>query len=507
MSLDRRTFVRAGLSGLAATVSGVPLLLPTAARAAGPVRTRLEKADKATIDALIAGVGVMKSRNPSDPRSWFFQAAVHGVTDAAFAAAQKKDPGVTDALRKRFWNKCPHGWPGQTAFSAEFILWHRAYVYYFERILRAASKYDGFALPYWNYTGSDPKLRLLPEIFRDTSSVLYDGTRNAQLNRGEIGLLDSTVDTSSPFGATNFFDTSTAAFAGSPVEPEFANQARMERVPHNRVHGAIGGNMGDPAKAGFDPVFWAHHCNIDRLWNVWACLPNRSWGFVPSKAWLDATPWSFYDATGDAKSESRGYWTQSPAALGITFDTDGSCRGLPPPTPGKTTRHAIDLLIDQERGALVPLGVGSPVQLGTAATTKTVPVAGLKTGLQAFSVSSPERLVLQLDGITAGTGTNIVYDVYAGLPKGSAPDPKSPYRVGTIDFFHPADHGTGHGGSAFFDITALAKHPGFDAKHVDVTFQPVDLLGSVAEKTPVPRRADGVTVKAVSVHAVTAKTF
>ena len=27
--------------------------------------------------------------------------------------------------------------------------------------------------------------------------------------------------------------------------------------------------MTDPTTAAFDPVFWAHHCNIDRLWWIW----------------------------------------------------------------------------------------------------------------------------------------------------------------------------------------------------------------------------------------------
>ena len=37
---------------------------------------------------------------------------------------------------------------------------------------------------------------------------------------------------------------------------------------HNRVHVWIGGDMG-PGTAPNDPVFFLHHCNIDRLWAQW----------------------------------------------------------------------------------------------------------------------------------------------------------------------------------------------------------------------------------------------
>ena len=43
----------------------------------------------------------------------------------------------------------------------------------------------------------------------------------------------------------------------------------MEQNPHNTVHVDIGGLMGDPRTAAQDPIFWAHHCNIDRIREVW----------------------------------------------------------------------------------------------------------------------------------------------------------------------------------------------------------------------------------------------
>ena len=37
---------------------------------------------------------------------------------------------------------------------------------------------------------------------------------------------------------------------------------------HNVVHVWVGGSMG-PGTSPNDPVFFLHHCNIDRLWSDW----------------------------------------------------------------------------------------------------------------------------------------------------------------------------------------------------------------------------------------------
>jgi len=40
---------------------------------------------------------------------------------------------------------------------------------------------------------------------------------------------------------------------------------------HDTVHVDVGGqgHMGDPAVAAFDPIFWLHHCNVDRVLALW----------------------------------------------------------------------------------------------------------------------------------------------------------------------------------------------------------------------------------------------
>lgn len=84
--------------------------------------------------AYTGAVRTMQKRKDDDPTSWKYQAAIHGT----YAAPKAGDP----------WNSCQHrGW--------FFLPWHWMYVYFFERIVRAAvaeNKDDAatFALPYWN---------------------------------------------------------------------------------------------------------------------------------------------------------------------------------------------------------------------------------------------------------------------------------------------------------------------------------------------------------------------
>lgn len=48
---------------------------------------------------------------------------------------------------------------------------------------------------------------------------------------------------------------------------------------HNLVHNAVGGygHMSDTATSAFDPIFWLHHTNIDRLFAMWQAINPQAY--------------------------------------------------------------------------------------------------------------------------------------------------------------------------------------------------------------------------------------
>src|SRR5260370_18586518 len=118
------------------------------------------------ITAYAGAVAAMQQKNPSDPTSWAYQAAMHGLQNGSLPIPPA--------------NQCQHA-------SWYFLPWHRMYLYYFEQIVRAQVIANGgpaiWALPYWNYdAGSDA--HQLPAAFRHPASALYLPQRAPGLHDG-----------------------------------------------------------------------------------------------------------------------------------------------------------------------------------------------------------------------------------------------------------------------------------------------------------------------------------
>ena len=281
-------------------------LMPTSAFAqASPVRLPLKDfvADAALLAALRKGVAAMKARKPSDPLSWFYQAAIHGVTDYLWNEQAKIDPLVLSVDRTKYWNQCPH--KGEN--SANFLPWHRGYTFHFEQILRMHTGLSDFALPYWDYSQADQ--REFPRAFgiehldgntknddpaninplfhpdRDYFLCGYEHPFTDQLPLTELS--SRAVDASRPMNCPVFFgDTETNGVGGGISDNDSSTRGLLEQTPHDQIHRSVGGmvqgtdddgkpvfavgGMATPPTAGFDPIFPVHHANMDRLWARWA---------------------------------------------------------------------------------------------------------------------------------------------------------------------------------------------------------------------------------------------
>ena len=145
--------------------------------------------------------------------------------------------------------ECPHG-------GVLFLPWHRAYLYFLEMSLREIDA--TVTIPWWNWaTGALPGAYTDPDPGNPLSSAPIPPA--ARVTGGP----DRTFRT----GPQDL--PSQAEIDDALRRDDFMDFSEATRALHNSVHGSIGGTMGSVANAAFDPIFWAHHSFVDRMWRLW----------------------------------------------------------------------------------------------------------------------------------------------------------------------------------------------------------------------------------------------
>nr|GFD02779.1 polyphenol oxidase I, chloroplastic-like [Tanacetum cinerariifolium] len=86
-----------------------------------------------------------------------------------------------------------------------------------------------------------------------------------------------------------------------PYDGKDPTVGSIERGPHTAMHIWVSDprmpnreDMGNLYSAGYDPLFYAHHANVDRMWNIWKELGGRGHHDPTESDWLDAS-YVFYD--------------------------------------------------------------------------------------------------------------------------------------------------------------------------------------------------------------------
>ncbi|GAB2179439.1 tyrosinase family protein [Dongia sp. agr-C8] len=203
----------------------------------GPVLTAYAKA--------VAAMKRLDQDSPNDGRGWRKQAEIHNMR----------------CTHQNWW----------------FLPWHRVYEAKFEALIRHYSEDESFALPYWDWTANPT----LPAVFLDPQSPLYHpravgaGAAPRRNRVDEAALVRA-------YGAEAGFTT----FGGGPSPnqtDETGGAGGLEGGPHNFVHGWLGydpatGNGFDMGNymSPLDPIFWLHHCNIDRHWESWTAVQTKN---------------------------------------------------------------------------------------------------------------------------------------------------------------------------------------------------------------------------------------
>jgi tyrosinase len=431
-------------------------------------------------------------RPVTDPTSWRYLAAVHGVPDGM----------TTPAAAADFWDQCQH----QSWF---FLSWHRGYVAAFEAVIAKTIEGLGgpadWALPYWNYSeslSSNPNARLMPPDF---FAPTVDGkpnalrSRRAEVSNGDFGL-DDTVVSLDALTFENFSDSTPGAPTGfgGPVTGFHTGggpSGGLESVPHNAIHTRIGGDRGFmsfPVTAALDPIFWLHHCNIDRLWEVWR---NQGQAFKnPATAdWLTEVQFNMHGGDGAPFTYvSAGMLDTTKVLHGYQYDS------VPPPAVDFAVTVEVAMADEPKRGQpeLAGASKGSVSLKGDVTHVEVPLVKKLKTrSFVEFSMPTPRHVYLSLENIT-GAGVPGDYKVFLEMPG----DNQQPMLAGILTTFgleRASDPNRDHGGSGLnhvFDITALADKLGLTTGTVSrlkVSFVRVGVAAS-SKETPAGLESYGV---------------
>ncbi|CAI0468564.1 unnamed protein product [Linum tenue] len=268
---------------------------PTSVSSRTRVRPAAHLVDEAYVDKYKRAVELMKALPADDPRSFTQQANVHCANQAnvhcAYCNGAYDQVGITPSVAL------------QIHFSWIFFPFHRYYLYFFERILGKLIDDPTFALPFWNWDSPDGMQ--IPAIFADPASPLYDAIRAPDhLPGGSSPLAQwqsnrDVMHTQMVSGAKK-----RTLFFGTPLKAgdlaDGNGQGTLERTPHGNLHIWVGDltreykeDMGNLYSAGRDPLFYCHHGNVDRMWDLWKTLGPRRTDFTDPD-WLDAA-FLFYD--------------------------------------------------------------------------------------------------------------------------------------------------------------------------------------------------------------------
>ncbi len=267
------------------------------------LRPSVEHAD---IAALRDAYGKMQGIKAADNRSWIYWAEYHGFD------------------RYDCWHHAGTGPPPGREHSYDlFLPWHRAYLLHFEHVVRDQN--EAAIPPWWDWTTATSQGEGIPKSYAE-AQVAGEANPLASGPIPKIPREEKTARTTrSPGSPADLPKLSrrTPERGGEPLPSleevlalgSYVDFSRQLQNIHDAVHGWVGGQMGVIATAAFDPIFWAHHAMIDRVWYLWQ-LRHGATNIPPNYAGKGLAPFGMTVAQVlDLHALGYDYATSSASAL------------------------------------------------------------------------------------------------------------------------------------------------------------------------------------------------
>jgi tyrosinase len=479
------------------------------------------------------GMKAMRDLALDQDTGWGFYGAIHGMDaglwqQLGIATTPMPAPGPVGV----YWDQCQHG-------SWYFLPWHRGYLLAFEQIIRAAvvaqNGPSDWALPYWNYFKANQNQ--LPPAFASPDwpdgkgdNPLYFAQRYGPKNDGNVYIPMNMVNEKA-LNDRAFIGAATGASPGfGGVQTGFSHQhsphGGIESQPHDQVHVLVGGSdpksglpglMSDPDTAGLDPIFWLHHANIDRLWEVW--LHNAPTHQNPTQAnWLNG-PASIGQRAFAMPLPGGVSWTYTPAQMGDLTKLDYKYDDVtaPAPAPGIGARlqrlgatpalaaaakgeamaqapQNVELLGAND-GALNLVGAEARTSIAVDPAVRAKVSASLTAAPQA---AAPDRVFLNLENIR-GLNDATIFNVYVNAPEGEDPAQHPENLAGSVALFgvrKASRADTEHAGDGLTYVLEITDI--IDALHLQGSLTSNKLDVRIVPLNPVPESAK-ISIGRVSV--------
>ncbi|MCL7024110.1 hypothetical protein MKW94_002728 [Papaver nudicaule] len=376
------------------------------------VRKAAHKYNKDDVAKFEAAIAAMKALPAHDPWSFGQQATIH----CTFCNGAFDQVGSKNLLQI-------HG-------SWIFHPWHRYYLYFWERILGKLIGDDTFAIPFWNW--DTPEGMYIPEMYKKSGSPLEDTNRNKDHYTSVIDYkyslgdpnptpaqIDEVVTRNLAELDSIFKETLQlpALFMGKAQRggEAAANAPGRNESLHGVMHTWVGPvttpyhDMGNFATAGRDPLFFGHHGNVDRMWDIYSKLRGQKVEFRDPD-YLESS-FIFYDENRQVVNV-KVKDCPTPESLRYSYS--------PEPLAWTTIRRKYKRLQDeaQKRSAGDSLRLKPVSEFGSQPRKLTEPVQVLvqrpKTS-RTKDEKADSVEVLFIDGIQV-TGATARFDIYVTKP-------------------------------------------------------------------------------------------